>query len=159
MTPADVDRFDRAGVHVWNYYGPTEATFWATCHDFGEPYRGGDAPIGGALPRYRTSWWNRAVLRKAAEQDATVFRPLVELVVGGDLLSTRHADLVLAACPGLRLVNAYGPTENTAFSTVYPLDRAHPARALIGSPVPNSTAYVVDLDGHLQPVGVPGELL
>ncbi|MGK5519654.1 amino acid adenylation domain-containing protein [Micromonospora sp. URMC 107] len=54
MTPADVDRFDRAGVHVWNYYGPTEATFWATCHDFGEPYRGGDAPIGGALPRYRT---------------------------------------------------------------------------------------------------------
>ncbi|MGK5519659.1 amino acid adenylation domain-containing protein [Micromonospora sp. URMC 107] len=117
--------------------------------------------LGAALRdrEVTTAFISTALFHQLAEQDATVFRPLVELVVGGDALSARHADLVLAACPGLRLVNGYGPTENTTFSTVYPVDRAHPARVPIGSPVPNSTAYVVDLDGHLQPVGVPGELL
>ncbi len=53
MTSADVTRFHQVGAHVWNFYGPTEATFWATCFDFCDPHRPGDVPIGRPLGQYR----------------------------------------------------------------------------------------------------------
>jgi amino acid adenylation domain-containing protein len=56
-----------------------------------------------------------------------------------------------------RVVNLYGPTEDTTYSTwsVVPRDAACPA---IGRPLTGESAYV--LDARLQPVplGVPGEL-
>jgi len=77
------------------------------------------------------------------------------LLTGGDRLTQRPA-------PGLpfRVVNHYGPTENTVVSTCCEV-QAGPGLAAppIGRPLPNTRVYVVD--AHLQPVpvGVPGELL
>src|SRR5688572_15639894 len=72
------------------------------------------------------------------------------LLTGGDRLN-HGADLPF------RLVNHYGPTENTVVSTCAEV----PQKGVppIGRPLPNTQAYVVDR--HLQPVpiGVPGELL
>ncbi len=53
--------------------------------------------------------------------------------------------------------NLYGPTEDTSYSTYSVVERGGD-RVLIGRPLANSQAYV--LDGQLQPspVGVPGEL-
>lgn len=42
---------DRCGV-LWNAYGPTEATIWATMHEVVEPSRG-PVPIGRPLPGVR----------------------------------------------------------------------------------------------------------
>ena len=65
--------------------------------------------------------------------------------------------------PGLpfRLVNNYGPTENTVTSTWYPvLPGAETAEPIaIGTPLGNTRAYLVDPHGQLVPAGVPGELL
>ncbi|WP_420130680.1 amino acid adenylation domain-containing protein [Longimicrobium sp.] len=73
------------------------------------------------------------------------------LSTGGDALRRRPP-------AGLRLVNLYGPTENSVASTggdVAPEGAGLPS---IGRPVPNHRAYVLDARLHPVPVGVPGEL-
>ncbi|HZV36755.1 MAG TPA: amino acid adenylation domain-containing protein, partial [Verrucomicrobiae bacterium] len=61
--------------------------------------------------------------------------------------------------PG-RLSNVYGPTENTTFTTFYPIppDFTGDRPAPIGRPISNTQCYI--LDSHMQPVpiGVAGEL-
>ncbi|HEX2204130.1 MAG TPA: amino acid adenylation domain-containing protein [Longimicrobium sp.] len=56
-----------------------------------------------------------------------------------------------------RIENLYGPTEDTTYSTCWPVPAGAP-KVLVGRPVANTRAYV--LDRHHQPVpqGAPGEL-
>ena len=61
-----------------------------------------------------------------------------------------------AACPQAQLWNLYGPTEATANATAARLTPG--GRVLIGRPVDNVRAYVLDGGGEPVPVGVPGEL-
>jgi len=59
---------------------------------------------------------------------------------------------------GVRLVNLYGPTENTVLGTGAELaaaDRHSP----IGRPVPGTRAWVLDPQGRRLPPGRPGELV
>jgi amino acid adenylation domain-containing protein len=53
--------------------------------------------------------------------------------------------------------NMYGPTETTVWSACHPLKDAD-APILIGRPIANTTAYVLDRHMQVVPVGVPGEL-
>ncbi|WP_019356278.1 non-ribosomal peptide synthetase [Streptomyces sp. AA1529] len=117
-------------------------------------------PLGRELAArgISTLWLTSPLFNQLAEQDAAAFRPLRELVVGGDALSAAHVAKVMTACPELSLVNGYGPTENTTFSVTHRLTRADLGRIPIGRPVANSTAYVLDEAGEPCPVGVPGEL-
>jgi amino acid adenylation domain-containing protein len=98
------------------------------------------------------------VFNHLVEQDPATFRPLRHLMVGGDALSAHHLGAVMDACPDLVLLNGYGPTENTTLATTHRLSRGDLERIPIGRPVANSTAYVLDPDGGLCPIGVPGEL-
>jgi amino acid adenylation domain-containing protein len=58
---------------------------------------------------------------------------------------------------GARVVNLYGPTETTTYSTgsVVPRGAEHP---LIGRPLTGETAYVLDARQQPVPLGLPGEL-
>ncbi|SCF49840.1 amino acid adenylation domain-containing protein, partial [Micromonospora matsumotoense] len=81
-------------------------------------------------------------------------RPAV-LLLGGEAAGTVLWDQVRAA-DGVQAFNIYGPTEYTVDALGLPLDGIeHP---LVGRPISNTRAYV--LDGRLQPVpvGVAGEL-
>jgi amino acid adenylation domain-containing protein len=81
------------------------------------------------------------------------------LSFGGEQADEQTVRRLLAACPDTEILNAYGPTEGTTFSTTHRCDVADPAGAVpIGRPVANTTAYV--LDACLQPVapGREGEL-
>lgn len=82
------------------------------------------------------------------------------LIVGGDVVDPVAAGTVLRASRPDRLVNGYGPTENTTFSTTFRVTPEHAVeRALpIGRPVPGSTCYVLDDHHSLLPVGAVGEL-
>ena len=60
---------------------------------------------------------------------------------------------------GAELINVYGPTEGTVYATAVRLcaDKSL-VRVPIGHPLSNVKAYVIDAAGHLQPVGIAGEL-
>ncbi|MEO3807789.1 amino acid adenylation domain-containing protein [Sphaerisporangium sp. B11E5] len=77
-------------------------------------------------------------------------------LVGGEALPLPLAR-ELRAVTG-RLVNVYGPTETTIWSTAWEVP-AGPDRVCIGRPIANTQVYLVD--DHLEPVpqGTPGELL
>ncbi|MGE0155320.1 MAG: AMP-binding protein, partial [Reyranellaceae bacterium] len=76
-------------------------------------------------------------------------------IVGGEALTPGQADLLSARCPGIRIVNEYGPTEATIGCIAATVEGADMA---IGRPYPNFRAYV--LDDRLCPCapGVAGEL-
>ncbi|NUW36735.1 amino acid adenylation domain-containing protein [Nonomuraea sp. SMC257] len=57
-----------------------------------------------------------------------------------------------------RLLNMYGPTETTIWSTAWEVPPA-PERVSIGRPIANTTVHVLDASGGPAPVGVPGELV
>ncbi|BDH07130.1 hypothetical protein HEK131_43570 [Streptomyces seoulensis] len=105
-----------------------------------------------------TALFTSALFSRLVDEDPCLFRPLRDLLVGGDVLSARHAREALAANPGLRLVNAYGPTENAVISTCQIVGDHVGARVPIGRPVPNATVFVLNQDGLPLPTGVPGEL-
>ncbi|MDQ2956475.1 MAG: amino acid adenylation domain-containing protein [Actinomycetota bacterium] len=81
--------------------------------------------------------------------------PALRLVVfGGEQLP---AELVRSwTRPGLRICNAYGPTEDTVMATVAEPDGT--GAPPIGLPIPNQQAYVLDSRFEPVPCGVIGEL-
>ncbi|MBJ3778892.1 non-ribosomal peptide synthetase, partial [Acuticoccus mangrovi] len=81
--------------------------------------------------------------------------PIRVAIVGGEALTQGQADLLRARCPGIAIVNEYGPTEATIGCIAATVDGQDMA---IGRPYPNVRAYVLD-DG-LCPCapGVAGEL-
>ncbi|MCA0756969.1 amino acid adenylation domain-containing protein [Paenibacillus sp. N4] len=88
-----------------------------------------------------------------------MFSTVRTLLVGGDVVSASHVNLVRKHCPKLKVIHSYGPTENTTFSTTYLVNRDFDSTLPIGKPLRHSTAYVVDPKTELlRPVGVPGEL-
>ncbi|MCP4220541.1 MAG: amino acid adenylation domain-containing protein, partial [bacterium] len=101
-----------------------------------------------------------------AAQRPAIFSSLRVLFVGGDVLSPHFIQMVRKACPHIDLVSCYGPTENTTFSTTFPIEKEYDnslprwrGSIPIGKPITNSAAYVVDMQNRLLPLGVPGELL
>lgn len=107
-----------------------------------------------------TLWLTSALFQKVVDTALPSLRGVRQLLAGGDVLSLPHVRRVLNELPHCRLINGYGPTENTTFTCCYtvprdwPQDRAVP----IGTPISNTTAYVLDRERQPVPVGVPGEL-
>ena len=121
-----------------------------------DPYR-----LGDALKEYdvNTLWLSAPLFNQLMQQNMDLFSPLRYLLVGGDVLSSSHINQVKRKFPGLNIINGYGPTENTTFSTTYLITKEYEQAIPIGSPIANSTAYIVDSHNRLQPIGVWGELI
>ncbi len=78
----------------------------------------------------------------------------LRMLCGAEPLRRPMADELLAR--GAELWNLYGPTETTVWTTI---SRVHSDREIdIGQAIQNTTTYVVDARGQLQPPGVAGEL-
>ena len=119
--------------------------------------------LGQALQKYQinTMWLTASLCNQLVGRDSqenSIFSTLEWLVVGGDVLSPSPIAEIRHKNHNLTVVNGYGPTENTTFSVCHRIDRDYENSIPIGKPIANSCAYILDKDGHLQPLGVPGEL-
>lgn len=78
-------------------------------------------------------------------------------IVGGDILHTTHIKILKKLNPNIKIYNEYGPTEATVGCIVHEvaLDEEN---VLIGKPIANMEAYVLNKSLGLAPIGVTGEL-
>jgi len=105
-----------------------------------------------------TLWLSSPLFNRLVRENSGLFKSLVYLLVGGDVLSPSHISTVKREFPALRIINGYGPTENTTFSTTFSIEREFKENIPIGKPVTNSTAYIVDGYMNLLAIGLVGEL-
>ncbi len=82
------------------------------------------------------------------------------MYTGGDIVSPAAARAFLSANPSSVLLNGYGPTENTTFTTCHVLSSAEMVEepVPIGVPISNTSVWILDSAQNLAPIGVPGEL-
>lgn len=107
-----------------------------------------------------TAWLTAGLFHEIMCQDPTVIDPLQQLLVGGDVVSPTPFNAFLALRPGRRIINGYGPTEATTFTTTFAATSpVGPNSSVpIGRAIPGARTYV--LTRELQPVevGAAGEL-
>nr|WP_244239402.1 non-ribosomal peptide synthetase [Corallococcus carmarthensis] len=102
-----------------------------------------------------------ALFEQMALHQGEVLAAVRQVATGGDVMPwSRLRDHLPRLAEGATLVHAYGPTENTTFSTTLPLHRDTRVEGpvSIGRPIQNATAYVFDAHLHPVPVGVAGEV-
>ncbi|HEX4726505.1 MAG TPA: non-ribosomal peptide synthetase, partial [Jatrophihabitans sp.] len=110
--------------------------------------------------RISVAWLTAGLFHQLVELDVQALAGVGQLLAGGDVLDPGAVRTALAARAGRPLVNGYGPTENTTFTTCHSLTAPDQVGAVvpIGAPIQHTTVQV--LDGQLRPVpiGVAGEL-
>ncbi|HET6976571.1 MAG TPA: amino acid adenylation domain-containing protein [Pyrinomonadaceae bacterium] len=112
--------------------------------------------LGTALRRHHvtTLWLTAGLFHLMVDQQLDDLKQVKQLLAGGDVLSVSHVKKFLQHACDSKLINGYGPTENTTFTCCHPLSEgvAIDGTAPIGRPITNTHVYV--LDGELQPVPV-----
>ena len=101
-----------------------------------------------------------ALFNQTALSRPEIFASLKYMIFGGDTADPRAVHRVLGEGRPEHLVNAYGPTENTTFTTWYDAQESDIGARMIpiGQPLSNTEVWVLDQQSRMVPVGVPGEL-
>jgi amino acid adenylation domain-containing protein/non-ribosomal peptide synthase protein (TIGR01720 family) len=107
-----------------------------------------------------TMWLTAALFHQMVDTQLDALRPLRQLLAGGDVLSVPHVRRVRSVLPHVRLVNGYGPTENTTFTCCHTIGAPDTigSSVPIGRPIANTTVYLLDERGQPVPIGVAGRL-
>ncbi len=94
------------------------------------------------------------------EHQLHALKNILFLASGGETMSVYHAKAALQALPHCRLVNAYGPTENSVISCAYRIERLEEIEKSvpIGPPIANTDVYIFNSFLQLCPIGVIGEI-
>jgi amino acid adenylation domain-containing protein len=109
-------------------------------------------------------WLTAALFHLIVDELPALFERPRRVLTGGDVVSGEHVARLLSAYPDLTVVNGYGPTENTTFTTCRVMTRADVGAggltrpASIGRPIAGTTVRILDPLGRRVPIGTPGEL-
>ncbi|HKH43166.1 MAG TPA: amino acid adenylation domain-containing protein [Thermoanaerobaculia bacterium] len=120
------------------------------------------AELGELLQRHgvTTLWLTAGLFHQMVDENLPGLSGVRQLLAGGDVLSVAHVRRVLAELPGTRLINGYGPTENTTFTCCHPVTGAGLEPSVpLGRPIANTRVYVLGRNFEPMPAGVAGELL
>jgi acyl carrier protein len=148
--------FDASTLEIWGAL-LTGATLVVA-----PPGRLGLAEVAGLLRDggVTVAWLTAGLFHQLAEADLGAVAGVPVVLAGGDALNPDVVRVVLAARGGRPLVNGYGPTENTTFTTCCVLTAPGQVGSSvpIGRPIQQTSVYVLDELGSPVPVGVVGEL-
>ncbi|MFE9411577.1 non-ribosomal peptide synthase/polyketide synthase [Streptomyces sp. NPDC006704] len=158
---------DRVLLHSPVAFDAATFEVWAPLLNGGRVVVAPDGAVDGALIRRLAGtegltalWLTAGVFRLLAQDAPDCFAGLRQVWTGGDVVPAAAVRRVLAACPGLSVVDGYGPTETTTFATSHELTDAAqvPDTVPIGRPLDDMRVHV--LDARLRPVppGGAGEL-
>ncbi|HEY4593189.1 MAG TPA: amino acid adenylation domain-containing protein, partial [Thermoanaerobaculia bacterium] len=120
------------------------------------------AELGEVVKRegVTTLWLTTGLFRQMVEENLGALSGVRQLLTGGDVMPVAHARRVLAELPETRLINGYGPTENTCFTSCYTVRAAAELDPSVPVGRPIAHTWVAVLDRYQMPVppGVAGEL-
>jgi amino acid adenylation domain-containing protein len=111
--------------------------------------------------RVSALWLTVGLFNEYADPLHAALSQLRYLLIGGDVLNESVVSRVLARAQRPKhLINGYGPTETTTFATTWDIraDASGKVRILIGRPIANTRAYILDARQRVVPIGVSGEL-
>ncbi|RAW82688.1 non-ribosomal peptide synthetase, partial [Photorhabdus laumondii] len=115
-----------------------------------------------ALQTYRITvlWLSVGLFNQLAAELSPALPQLKTLIVGGDVLDPHVMAQVLRDSPPQQLLNGYGPSEGTTFTTTYRITAlpSGVARIPIGRPIANTRIYLLDTSGQPVPLGAEGEI-
>jgi amino acid adenylation domain-containing protein len=122
--------------------------------------------LAAAIARHgvTTLWLTAGLFHQMVQERLEALRPLRRLLAGGDALSPAAVRRALEGLPGCTLIDGYGPTENTTFTTCHAMTAAEladerlAATVPIGKPIRGTRVYVLDEALEPVPLGVWGEL-
>jgi len=158
---------DRVLVHSPHAFDAATYEVWVPLLRGGTAVLAPPADLDAALVRravteqgVRFLWLTVGLFRLLAQEDPTCLRGAREVWTGGEAVPGAVVRRVLEACPGLTVVDGYGPTETTTFATrrVFRAGEPLPAVLPIGRPLDNTRVYVLDGALQPQPPGIAGEL-
>ncbi len=148
--------FDAATFEIWG------ALLNGAKLVLGPPDRITPEEIGRLISAHHVStiWLTAALFHLMVTEHLEMLRPLRQLLAGGDVLSLAHTRRVCEELPHIRLINGYGPTENTTFTCCHTitLDSLALGTVPIGKPIANTRVYLLDANRKTVPPGVTGEL-
>jgi amino acid adenylation domain-containing protein len=118
--------------------------------------------IGQAIRNHgvTTAWLTAGLFHLMVDSQLDRLAGLHQLLAGGDVLSPDHVRRFLTAAPHCRLINGYGPTENTTFTccATVSLGDWSSETVPIGRPIAGTRVFIVDERLMPVPAGVVGQL-
>ncbi len=105
-------------------------------------------------------WLSSPLFNTFVDVEPTCFQGLNYLLIGGDIASKKHINEAYSINEDIQLVNTYGPTENTTFTTYYNIPReSHSYNNIpIGYPIRNTECFVLNSNMQIMPFNTVGEL-
>jgi len=120
------------------------------------------AHLGSAIRKYNVSvlWLTAGLFHQMVDHELDSLVGVRQLLAGGDVLSIAHVRKALERLGEGRLINGYGPTENTTFTCCHSITQLSTGEhsVPIGRPISNTQCFILDRNLQPVPIGVRGEL-
>ena len=97
--------------------------------------------------RITTLFLTTSLFNLLIDEQPEIFQGVQQLLFGGEKACVSHVRQAAQALPDTRLINCYGPTEATTFSTAYTVPKTFNKTTQsvpIGKPISNTTIYLLD---------------
>ncbi|MBQ4834748.1 non-ribosomal peptide synthetase [Pseudoalteromonas luteoviolacea] len=108
-----------------------------------------------------TCFLTAALFHTLVDIDPCLFSGLKQLLVGGDVVLPSKVKLVYQNNSDIQIVNAYGPTENTVFTSTFLIPKTWSSNQPlpIGLPINGTAVAIVSDKGAYLPHGCVGEIV
>lgn len=104
-----------------------------------------------------TMWLTSSLFNQVVSEKIEALESLKYLLIGGEALSTKWVNLLNSREKHPQIINGYGPTESTTFTTTFVIRDLYESHIPIGQPINQTQVYVMQGDQQCG-FGVPGEL-